>query len=156
MGAEPVFVDIDPRTYTLDPNQVETSIRAHDRGRSGPRAGRIRAIVPVHLYGHPADMDALTDIARRYELKVVEDAAQAHGAEWNGQRCGSVGDLASFSFHPTKNLGAYGDGGMVTGNDKVCSPASADFATMDARRSTSMTRSVRLTDWTRYRSPFSV
>ena len=118
LGAEPVFVDIDPRTYTLDPNQVETSIRAHDRGRSGPRDGRIRAIVPVHLYGHPADMDALTDIARRYELKVVEDAAQAHGAEWNGQPCGSLGDLASFSFHPTKNLGAYGDGGMVTGNDE--------------------------------------
>jgi len=118
LGAMPVFVDIDPRTYTLDPNQVEAALQAEDHRPSGTDGGRIRAIVPVHLYGHPADMDALIDIARRYDLRVIEDAAQAHGAEWKGRRCGNLGDLACFSFYPGKNLGAYGDAGMVTGNDE--------------------------------------
>jgi dTDP-4-amino-4,6-dideoxygalactose transaminase len=105
-GAKPVFVDIDPRTYNLDPNRVEAALTP-----------RTRAIVPVHLYGQPAEMDSLLDIARRHDLWLIEDAAQAHGAAYQGRRCGSIGHLACFSFYPAKNLGAYGDGGAVTGND---------------------------------------
>ncbi len=107
-GARPVFVDIDSRTYNIDHNQVEDAITP-----------RTKAIVPVHLYGHPADMDALLDIAQRHSLWLIEDAAQAHGALYNGRRCGSIGHLACFSFYPGKNLGAYGDAGMVTGNDET-------------------------------------
>lgn len=107
-GARPVFADIDPRTYNLEPNRVEEAVTP-----------RTRAIVPVHLYGRPADMDSLLDIARRRHLWVIEDAAQAHGAEYRGGRCGSIGDLGCFSFYPGKNLGAYGDAGAVTGNDKA-------------------------------------
>jgi dTDP-4-amino-4,6-dideoxygalactose transaminase len=103
-GARPVFADIDPVTFTLDPDLVEAAV-----------SPRTRAIVPVHLYGHPAEMDALLDIARRHDLRVVEDAAQAHGAEYLGRRCGTLGDLAAFSFYPGKNLGAYGDAGAVSG-----------------------------------------
>lgn len=106
VGARPVFVDIHPKTYTLDPEQAEAAITA-----------KTRAVVPVHLYGHPAEMDALLDIARRRGLWLIEDAAQAHGAEYRGRRCGGMGDLACFSFYPSKNLGAYGDAGAVTGND---------------------------------------
>lgn len=105
-GARPVFVDIDPRTYNLDPNRVEDAITL-----------RTRAILPVHLYGQPADIDPLLDIAQRKGLWLIEDAAQAHGAEYKGRRCGSIGHLACFSFYPGKNLGAYGDAGAVTGND---------------------------------------
>lgn len=105
-GARPVFVDIDPETYCLDPRRVEEAITP-----------RTRAILPVHLYGHPADLTALSEICRRHGLRLVEDAAQAHGAEVDGRRCGSIGDLACFSFYPGKNLGAYGDAGAVTGND---------------------------------------
>ena len=107
-GARPVFVDISPRTYTIDPNHVEDAITP-----------RTKTIVPVHLYGHPAEMDALSDIAQRHNLWLIEDAAQAHGAEYDGRRCGSIGHLACFSFYPGKNLGAYGDAGMVTGNDET-------------------------------------
>ncbi len=107
-GARPVFVDIDPRTYTMDPGQVEAAITA-----------RTRAILPVHLYGQPAEMGALLDIAQRKGVWLIEDAAQAHGAEYQGRRCGSLGHLACFSFYPGKNLGAYGDAGAVTGNDET-------------------------------------
>jgi dTDP-4-amino-4,6-dideoxygalactose transaminase len=107
VGAHPVFVDIDPQTYNIDPNLVEDAITPHTK-----------AILPVHLYGQPADMEPLRDIAQRHSLWLIEDAAQAHGAEYNGQRCGSIGDLACFSFYPGKNLGAYGDAGMVTGNNE--------------------------------------
>lgn len=107
LGATPVFVDIDPATYTIDPDRVESAI-----------TDRTRVILPVHLYGHPAPMDELRDIAGRHGLRLIEDAAQAHGAEYRGRRCGSLGDLACFSFYPGKNLGAYGDGGAVTGNDE--------------------------------------
>lgn len=107
LGAAPVFVDIDPVTYNLDPERVEAAITP-----------RTRAIMPVHLYGQPADMDALGDIAARHGLRLIEDAAQAHGAEFGGRRCGSIGDLACFSFYPGKNLGAYGDAGAVSGNDE--------------------------------------
>lgn len=102
-GARPVFVDVDPATYTMDPSLIEAAITP-----------RTKAILPVHLYGHAADMDAICSIARRHNLFVVEDAAQAHGAEYKGQRCGSIGDLGCFSFYPGKNLGAYGEGGIVT------------------------------------------
>ena len=103
LGATPVFVDIDPDTYTLDPARL--------RGAIGPRS---RAIVPVHLYGQMADMEAVMAIARRYGLTVVEDACQAHGAEFQGRRAGSIGDAAAFSFYVSKNLGAYGESGAVT------------------------------------------
>jgi dTDP-4-amino-4,6-dideoxygalactose transaminase len=105
-GARPVFVDIDPVTYTMDPAQIEAAITP-----------RTKAILPVHLYGHAADMDPICDIARRHNLLVIEDAAQAHGAEYKGRRCGSIGDLACFSFYPGKNLGAYGEGGIVITNN---------------------------------------
>jgi dTDP-4-amino-4,6-dideoxygalactose transaminase len=106
VGARPVFADVDSRTYTLDPERVESAITP-----------RTKALLPVHLYGHPAPMDDLREIARRRGLWLVEDAAQAHLAEVGGRRCGSLGDLACFSFYPAKNLGAYGDAGAVTGGD---------------------------------------
>ena len=102
-GATPVFVDIDPETFNIDVAQIEPAI-----------TGRTRAILPVHLFGQAADMDPILEIARRYRLVVIEDAAQAHGAEYNGRRAGSMGDLGCFSFYPGKNLGAYGEGGLVT------------------------------------------
>ena len=106
--ATPVFVDIDPETYTMAPGAIERAITP-----------RTRAIIPVHLYGHPADMDPILDIARRRSLIVIEDAAQAHGAEYKGRRCGSMGSMAAFSFYPGKNLGAYGEGGAVVTSDPV-------------------------------------
>lgn len=110
LRAVPVFVDVHPRTYTIDPNRIEELLK---------RGGyRFRAILPVHIYGQPADMDPIIDLARRHDLRVIEDAAQAHGAEYKQRRCGNIGDLACFSFYPGKNLGAYGDAGIVTGNDR--------------------------------------
>ena len=107
-GARAVYVDIDPARFTMDPARVEAAI--------GPRT---KAILPVHLYGQPADMDPILEIARRRGLLVVEDAAQAHGARYQGRPVGSLGDLACFSFYPGKNLGAYGEGGIVlTSNDE--------------------------------------
>ena len=102
-GAKPVLVDCDPQYYTIDPAQVERAITP-----------RTKAIVPVHLYGQPADMDPILELARKRKLHVVEDACQAHGAEYKGRRCSTMGDIAAFSFYPGKNLGAYGDGGAVT------------------------------------------
>jgi dTDP-4-amino-4,6-dideoxygalactose transaminase len=107
-GATPVFVDIDPETYTMDPTCIEAAI--------GPRT---RAILPVHLYGQMADMEAITEIAQRRGLLVIEDACQAHGAEYRGRRAGSVGDAAAFSFYMSKNLGAYGEAGAVTTNSRA-------------------------------------
>jgi len=108
-GAEPVLVDIDPVTYTLDPNHLEHTLHHHQGQRPG-------TVVPVHLYGQPADMPAILDIARRYELRVIEDCAQSHGASLHGRETGAWGDAAAFSFYPTKNLGALGDGGAVVTN----------------------------------------
>ncbi|AEA46579.1 DegT/DnrJ/EryC1/StrS family aminotransferase [Archaeoglobus veneficus] len=105
-GAKPVFVDIDPETYTIDVSQIEKKITE-----------RTKAILPVHLYGHPADMGSIMEIGEKYSLFVIEDACQAHGAEYNGKKVGSIGDIGCFSFYPTKNLGAYGDGGIVVTND---------------------------------------
>ncbi|MBI5877346.1 MAG: DegT/DnrJ/EryC1/StrS family aminotransferase [Chloroflexi bacterium] len=104
-GARPVLADVDA-TRSLDPMAFEAAITA-----------RTRAVVPVHLYGAPADLDPISAIARRHNLRVIEDAAQAHGATYNGRRVGGIGDLGCFSFYPTKNLGAYGDGGLITTND---------------------------------------
>lgn len=106
VGAMPVLVDIDPTTFTLNPNRLEDTIRKH-------QGSRIKAIIPVHLYGHPADMPAIMEIARRHDLYVIEDCAQSHGAAIKGRKTGAWGDLAAFSFYPTKNLGALGDGGAV-------------------------------------------
>jgi dTDP-4-amino-4,6-dideoxygalactose transaminase len=105
-GARPVLADIDASTYTLDPAAVERAITP-----------RTRAIIPVHLYGQPADMAPILALARRHDLRVVEDCAQAHGARYAQRRVGSLGDVAAFSFYPTKNLGALGDGGLVATND---------------------------------------
>lgn len=105
-GATPVLVDVDEATYTLDPRAAAAAV-----------TGRTRAIVPVHLYGHPADMEPLMDLAARHGLAVVEDCAQAHGARTGGRLVGIFGHLSAFSFYPTKNLGAYGDGGAVVTGD---------------------------------------
>ena len=105
-GATPVFVDIDPETYLIDRAAIAAAATS-----------RTRAIVPVHLYGQPVDLDGVMSIAARHNLVVVEDAAQAHGARYKGRRAGSVGHAAAFSFYPSKNLGAIGDGGMITTSD---------------------------------------
>ena len=106
VGALPVYVDIDPATFNIDASKIEAAITA-----------RTRAILLVHLYGQCADMDPILDIARRHKLAVIEDAAQAHGAEYHGRRAGGIGDIGCFSFYPTKNLGAAGEGGMLTTNN---------------------------------------
>jgi dTDP-4-amino-4,6-dideoxygalactose transaminase len=106
LGGRSIFVDIDPLTYNIDPAGIEAVITP-----------RTKAIMPVHLYGQMADMDPLMEIARRHNLIVIEDAAQAIGAEYKGQRAGSIGHLGCLSFFPSKNLGGFGDGGMVTTND---------------------------------------
>lgn len=105
-GARPVFVDIDPVSYLMDPWKVECAITV-----------RTKAILPVHLYGQTVDMEPLWNIARRYGLKVIEDACQAHGAEYRGRRAGSLGDAAAFSFYYSKNLGAFGEGGFISTSD---------------------------------------
>ncbi|MEN6535938.1 MAG: DegT/DnrJ/EryC1/StrS family aminotransferase [Bryobacteraceae bacterium] len=108
VGAKPVFVDIDPLTFNIDPAGIEDAITE-----------RTRAIMPVHLFGQMADMDAISGIASRHKLAVIEDAAQAIGSEYHGRRAGSTGDIGCFSFFPSKNLGAFGDGGLVTTNNPV-------------------------------------
>jgi len=108
-GAKIVFVDIDPDTYNIDVSQIEEKINE-----------RTQAILPVHIFGEPADMNPIMEIARKHNLKVIEDACQAHGAEYEGRKAGSIGDAGCFSFYPSKNLGAFGDGGMVvTGDEEV-------------------------------------
>ena len=109
-GARPIFVDIDPHTLNLDPAKVELYLR---EGRSS----NLRAILPVHLYGQCADMDAFTRVAKEFRLTIIEDAAQAIGARWRDARAGSMGKAAAFSFYPSKNLSAYGDAGLTTTND---------------------------------------
>ena len=105
-GATPVLVDHDPQTHALDPRKISAAITS-----------RTKAIMPVHLYGHPADMDSIRTIADEHGLIVIEDAAQAHGARYKGKRCGSMGQAGAFSFYPAKNLGALGDGGAIVTND---------------------------------------
>ena len=112
-GATPVLVDIDPDFYSIDPEKIELAITSHTK-----------AIIPVHIYGHPADMDPIIEIADKYNLKIIEDCAQAHGAKYKQKHVGSIGDIGCFSFYPTKNLGALGDGGIVvTNNEKLAEKA---------------------------------
>ncbi|MDR4890026.1 DegT/DnrJ/EryC1/StrS family aminotransferase [Fredinandcohnia sp. QZ13] len=106
IGAKPVFVDIDPQTFNIDPTKIEHAVTE-----------KTKAIIPVHLYGQTADMDAINEIAKNHNLFVIEDAAQAIGAKYKGKKVGELGTTACYSFFPTKNLGAYGDGGMVVTND---------------------------------------
>lgn len=106
-GARVVFIDIDPLTYTIDVSKIEEKITR-----------RAKAVIPVHLYGCPADMDAIYGIAKKYNLWVIEDAAQAHLAEYKGKKVGSIGNVGSFSFYPSKNLGAYGDAGALVTDDR--------------------------------------
>lgn len=108
-GAKPVFVDIESDTFCIDPSKIEEKI-----------TNKTKAILPVHLYGHPANMDPILEIKEKYNLFLIEDACQAHGAEYKGKKAGSIGDMGCFSFYPTKNLGAYGDGGaIVTDNEEI-------------------------------------
>lgn len=109
-GATPVFVDIEPDTMNIDPSKIESKITK-----------KTKAIMPVHIFGHPADMEKIIAIARRHNLKIIEDCAQSFGAEINGKKTGSFGDAGCFSFYPSKNLGAFGDGGMVILHDKAVS-----------------------------------
>lgn len=106
VGAKPVIVDIDPQSYQIDINKIEVAVTS-----------KTKAIIPVHLYGHPAEMNPILEIARKHNLKVIEDNAQGCGAEYLGKKAGSFGEAGCLSFFPTKNLGAYGDGGMVVTND---------------------------------------
>lgn len=112
VGGRPLFVDIDPSTFTLDPQDLEDRL---SRLRAKTLA-KVKGILPVHLFGHPCDMDALTRIAQRYRLAIIEDAAQAVGAQWKGQPVGSLGEAGCFSFFPSKSLGAFGDGGICVTN----------------------------------------
>lgn len=106
-GANPIFVDIDPETFCIDVSKVEDKI-----------TNRTRALLVVHLYGHPVDMDPILKIAKKNDLWIIEDCCQAHGAEYKGKKVGSIGDVSCFSFYPAKNLGAYGDGGFIALNDE--------------------------------------
>lgn len=114
LGAIPVFVDIEPDTYNIDPDKLEHVIKK----QSTSQRARLKAVIPVHLYGQCCEMETILKIGKRYKLAVIEDAAQSIGAEYNGERAGSMGDFGSFSFYPSKNLGGFGDGGMVTTNSE--------------------------------------
>ena len=119
-GAMPVLIDVEPGTYTMGPYELALALRM-------PPPGRPAAVLPVHLYGHPADLSALSEIARGHGLRLIEDCAQSHGAQWRGRPAGSIGDIACFSFYPTKNLGALGDGGMVVTSDRTLASASREI-----------------------------
>src|SRR5215469_3945557 len=119
-GATAVLIDVQPGTYTMAPHELLRTLRM-------PPPGRPAAVLPEHLYGQPADVSAISEIARRYGLLVIEDCAQSHGAEWRGRQTGSIGDIACFSFYPTKNLGALGDGGMVVTSDLSLATASREI-----------------------------
>ncbi len=111
-GAKPVFVDVDPRTYTMDPAALEAAVTP-----------RTKAVAPVHMFGQPADMDPIMAVAKRHGLLVIEDACQAHGADYKGRRAGTIGDVGCFSFYPGKNLGAYGEAGAIVTNDEALAKA---------------------------------
>jgi dTDP-4-amino-4,6-dideoxygalactose transaminase len=123
VGATPVFVDIDERTFNIDPALIEPAITE-----------RTKAIVPVHLYGQACDMDAIMDIARRHDLRVIEDVAQAMGGAFQGRKLGTIGDAAALSFFPSKNLGGFGDGGMVVTDDDVVAEQARMLRTHGAKR----------------------
>ena len=139
-----MFVDIDPHTYNMDPAQLEAAITP-----------RTKAIIPVHLYGQPAELDPILEIARRHNLPVIEDAAQAHGATYRGQKIGSLGTMACFSFYPGKNLGAYGDAGALVTNDDDAGEKDSDAARPRAHVQSTNTRSrATATGWTGFRARF--
>jgi dTDP-4-amino-4,6-dideoxygalactose transaminase len=127
VGAKPVFVDIDPKTYNMDPNKLDDYLTTRlgggspsDKRQATSDKQRPKAVIPVHIYGQPADMDALLEVARKNDLVVIEDACQAHGALYKGRKAGSMGVAGCFSFYPGKNLGAYGEGGaVVTENEDM-------------------------------------
>ncbi len=121
VGATPIFVDVDPVTYTMAPNSLENAIRVVTAEASMSRL-RPRAILPVHLYGHPANLSDILDLAQRYDLPIIEDCSQAHGAAVNNLKVGCWGQLAVFSLYPTKNLGALGDGGIIISDDDILAP----------------------------------
>ncbi len=123
VGATPVFIDIDPETFNIDPHLIEDNITP-----------RTRAVLPVHLYGNPADMDIILSIAHKHQLRVIEDAAQAFGAEYKGDKAGTLGHVGAFSFFPTKNLGAYGDGGMLATDDDDLAETARMLRTHGAKR----------------------
>lgn len=123
VGAEPVFADVDPLTYNLDPDGLEAAITP-----------RTKAIIPVHLFGRPLDMERLTELARRRGLIVIEDAAQAFGAEAGGRKAGTIGEMGCYSFFPSKNLGAYGDGGLLVTDDPGLADAAAMLRTHGSKR----------------------
>ena len=164
-GATAVLTDIDPATATMDVNRLADAIQKQ-------RSCRIKAIIPVHLYGHPADMPAIMTIAERHGLKVIEDCAQSHGAALDGRKTGTWGHVAAFSFYPTKNLGALGDGGAVVTNDRALADRLrllreygwrekyvSDFAGLNTRldelQSTTTTRSASTHASTPFRLPCS-
>ena len=122
-GLKPLLLDIDPATYTLDAEEFSRALANPPKNLNG----RIAAVIPVHLYGLPADMSAILEIARRHDVRVVEDCAQSHGALLSGKRLGSFGDVAAFSFYPTKNLGALGDGGAVLTHDAALATRLAEL-----------------------------
>ncbi|MBP2019852.1 dTDP-4-amino-4,6-dideoxygalactose transaminase [Symbiobacterium terraclitae] len=123
VGASPVFVDIEPDTFALDPDLAEAAVTP-----------RTRAIIPVHLFGHAADMDRLGDLARAHDLHVVEDVAQAFGGRFHGRMLGTLGDFGAFSFFPSKNLGAYGDGGLLATDDAALAEAARMLRAHGSRR----------------------
>jgi len=116
-GAKVVFADINPKTYNMDVDNIESKISA-----------RTKAIIPVHLYGQPVDLDSVFQLAKKHDLRIIEDAAQAHGAIYKGRKIGSLGDIACFSFYPGKNLGAYGDAGAIVTNDETLAARVRMFA----------------------------
>lgn len=120
LGGIPIFLDIDPETYNLDPEQLRLYLEGNHpvQKHTQPPKEKIKAVIPVHLYGQMADMDPIMELAEEHGLYVIEDAAQAIGAEYKGQRAGSIGDFGCFSFFPSKNLGAYGDAGLITVKDQ--------------------------------------
>lgn len=122
LGARPVYVDIDPRTFNIDPSRIESAITP-----------RTKAIIPVHLYGQPADMDPLCDLARRHAIPVIEDAAQAMGASYHGRKVCALGTIGCISFFPSKNLGCFGDGGMVVTNDPALAESMRVIASHGSR-----------------------
>jgi len=109
VGAKPVFVDISPETYNIDPQKLEETIRRY--------GNKVKAIIPVHLYGYPCKMDEILEISEKYDIKILEDSCQAHGAVYKNKKAGSFGDAGAFSFYPSKNMTVCGDGGMITTND---------------------------------------
>ena len=135
-GAKPVFIDIDERTYMLDPDLFERAITS-----------RTKAVIPVHLFGQMADMDPIMEIARKHQLRVIEDACQAHGAEYKGRRAGSIGDAGCFSFYPGKNLGALGEAGLSSQMIARSKKESGCCAIMVKRQSTAIPTLVGTRVW---------